>query len=171
MDALSLRTERLVMLALTAADVDEIAALYADPEVMRNIAGGARSRPETIARLEAYEQSWTTNGVGVWAIRDAETGGLLGEGGIHPAPQFGEDAIDFAITIGRRSWGSGVDFEAGEAIIDDTWQRHPGDLIHAMVLPDDVAGSSLLSRLKFALTGVRESHGQAHQVWAITRHG
>jgi len=168
-NAPSLRTDRLVLLPLSAADVDEAAALYSDPEVMRHVSGGIRTRPETLKRLEACEHDWSASGIGIWAIRDATTGGLLGEGGVHPDSRVADGAMAFSITIGRRSWGSGVDLEAGRAIVDDAWDRHPCAAIQSTVLPEDVSGSGVLSRLDFVLTGVRDFGGEPHQIWALDR--
>jgi len=168
-DAPALRTERLVLLPLGAADIDEIAAMYADAEVMRHVADGVRSRAETTAALGASENCWRSNGWGLWAIRDAATGGLLGEGGLRPTAVIEGAAADFGITLGRRSRGSGLATEAGAAIIDDAWNRYGGDLIHATVLPDDTSNSAVLRRLGFTMTGVRTVQGQPHQIWVMSR--
>jgi len=154
---------------LGTADLDEIAALFADAEVMRHVAGGVMTRPETNETLLACEQSWQTNGWGRWAIRDAATGGLLGEGGLTPTTVIDGAAVDFGFTLGRRGWGTGFATEAGATIIDDAWNRYGGDLIHATLTPDNTSGSSLLRQLGFTLTGVRTAEGQAHQIWVISR--
>lgn len=169
MDASALRTDRLVLLPLGAADIDEIAALFADTEVMRHAAGGAITRAGTAEVLSASELSWQSNGWGRWAIRDATTGGLLGEGGLRPTTNIDGTATDFVITLGRRGWGSGLAFEASAAIIDDAWRRYGGDLIHSLVSPEDVSSSSVLRHLGFTMTGVGTIRGQTHQIWVISR--
>lgn len=169
MDASALRTERLVLLPLGAADIDEIAALFADTEIMRHVAGGVMTRSETAKTLAASERSWQSNGWGRWAIRDAATGGLLGEGGLRPTAEIQGIAADFGFTLGRRGWGTGLASEAGAEIVDDAWRRYGGDLIHATVLPENTASSSVLRQLGFAMTGIRTILGQAHQIWVINR--
>jgi len=164
-----LRTERLVLLPLCAADIDEIAALFADAEVMRHVAGGVITRSETAETLAASERSWQSNGWGRWAIRDADTGGLLGEGGLRPTTEIEGVVADFGFILGRRGWGTGLASEAGEAIVDDAWRRYGGDLIHAIVLPENTASSSVLRQLGFTMTGIRTMLGQAHQIWVTSR--
>lgn len=169
MDAPALRTERLILLPLGTADIDEIAAMYADAEVMRHAARGVRNRAETTAALGTSERCWRSNGWGLWAIRDATTGGLLGEGGLQPISGIEGAVVDFGITLGRRSRGSGLTTEAGIAIIDDSWNRYRGDLIHATVLPDDTSGAAVLRCLSFTMARVDTVEDQPHQVWVASR--
>jgi len=168
-DAPALRTERLVMLPLGPADIDEIAALYADIEVMAHVAGGVMSRARTIDSLARSERSWKLNGWGLWAIRNAETGGLIGEGGLQPDSLIDGAVADFGIILGRRSWGSGLGTEAAAAMIDDAWTRFSGDLIHAIVVPDNIASSALLRGIGFTHTGTRPVGGQPHEIWVTSR--
>jgi len=157
------------MLPLGPADIDEIAALYADAEVMRHVFGGVMTRAQTIDALARTERCWRSNGWGLWAIRDAETGGLLGEGGLQPDSLIDGATADFDITLGRRSWGTGIGTEAATVIIEDAWQRYPGDLIHAIVVPDNTASSSLLRRVGFTPAGDHSINGQPHETWVISR--
>ena len=66
MAAPTLFTDRLVLMPLGPADLDEVAALLADPEVMRHVDGGMRSRPETADLLASAERNWKK-----WMIRRA----------------------------------------------------------------------------------------------------
>jgi len=157
------------MLPLGPADIDEIAALYADAEVMRHVSGGVMTRAQTIDALARNERCWRSNGWGLWAIRDAETGGLLGEGGLQPDSLIDGAVADFGFTLGRRSWATGVGIEAATAILDDAWLRFPGDVIHAIVVPDNTASSSLLRGVGFTRIGDGTINGQPHETWVIRR--
>ena len=169
MDAPALRTERLVMLPLGPADIDEIAALYADAEVMRHVAGGVMARAQTIDALARTERCWKSNKWGLWAIRNAETGGLIGEGGLQPDSLIDGAMTDFGITLGRRSWGTGLGTEAATAIIDDAWLRYTGNAIHAIVAADNAASAALLRNVGFAPAGHLAIHDQPHETWVIRR--
>lgn len=169
MDASSLRTERLVILPLSSSDIDEVAALYADPEVMRHVANGVLTRSQTSEYLSASEHSREQNRWGLWAIRDATTGGLLGESGIRPFTEIADAAIEFGITLGRRNWRAGIATEASEVILDDVWTIFPGSRIHASVQPDNTAGHAVLRKLNFKSAGKQSLHGQPHQIWVLSR--
>ena len=77
MESSTLHTERLVLLQLGPADLDETAALYGDPEVMRDVAGGMKDRAQTAEMLEKVAESWRVRGYGLWAIRDSASGASI----------------------------------------------------------------------------------------------
>ncbi len=168
-DALALRTERLVMLPLGPADIDEIAALHADIEVMRHVAGGTMTRAQTIDALARSERCWRSNDWGMWAIRNAETGGLVGAGGLQPDSMIDGAVADFCLTLGRRIRSTGISTEAAAAILDDAWQRFDGDVIHSIIAADSPAMSSLLRIVGFTDAGTITISGQPHETWVISR--
>ena len=65
----------------TAADLDAIAAMWADPEVTRHITGVPSTREESWARLLRYAGLWPLLGFGYWLVEDRATGRFLGEVG------------------------------------------------------------------------------------------
>lgn len=169
MAAPTLLTDRLVMIPLGPGDLDEIAALYADAEVMRHVAEGVRTRPETAETLAAAEKNWKTQGWGLWAIRDSTTGGLVGEGGLQPLHDVDGASVDFGYTLGRRHWGKGIATEAGEIMLADAWTRYEGDTIHAVVDPDHLASQAVLKKLRFRRQGRQMVGATEQDVWAIRR--
>ena len=171
MDAPTLRTERLVLLPLGPADLDEAAALYSDEAVMRYVDGGTRDRATTAHLLEANERCWKSDGWGLWAIRNAETGAFLGEGGLQRLTDVTGAQGDFGYTISRRNWDKGIATEAGNAILYDAWRRFPGDQIHALVHPDNSASGAVLRKLGFRRLDDELIHGLEQQVWEIQRLG
>ncbi len=174
-EAPTLRTERLVMIPLSAADLDETAALYGDPDVMQFVAGGVMDRPTTAAVLGDAAESWKHHGYGLWAIRDASTGAFLGEGGLQRSPPLdGVDtdvAVDFGYTLCRRGWGNGYATEAGQALLQDAWERYDGPEIHALVTSDNLPSHEVLRKLRFTRVARLMQHDRAHQLWAVERPG
>ncbi len=76
-----LETERLRLRGHAAADFDAVAAMWADPDVVRHIGGRPSTREESWARLLRYPGMWALLGYGFWAIEEKASGRLLGEGG------------------------------------------------------------------------------------------
>jgi len=144
-----LRTARTVLIPLSVADLDEVAALYGDEEVMRYLDGGTRTREETRSNLQAAERCWRAEGWGRWAIRDADTGGLVGEGGLQHNFDIEGAPVSFSIVVSRRVWNQGYGTEAGHVILDDAWDRYAADAVHAVVHPDNQAAAALLRKLAF----------------------
>lgn len=154
---------------LGPADLDEVAALLADPEVMRHVDGGVRTRPETADALAANDRNWKKVGWGLWAIRDATTGGLVGEGGLQPVDDVEGIAVDFGLTLGRRHWGKGLASEAGAVILDDAWARYDGDTIHAVVSLENDSSRAVLERLGFRRADTTLIRGTTQELWAVER--
>jgi RimJ/RimL family protein N-acetyltransferase len=68
-----LTTERLLLRPLREDDLDDLAALHADPDVTRFLSGGrSRSREETAEKLHRALQHWRQYGFGTFAVRTTE---------------------------------------------------------------------------------------------------
>lgn len=159
----------MILMPLSSADLDEIGALYGDDVVMDLVDGGARTRDQTKSALAATERCWRAEGWGLWALRDATTGGLIGEAGLQHLFDVDGASIDFGFTIARRFWNQGYATEAGHVILTDAWDRYGGDLIHAITHPDNRASASVLRTLGFRLVEERLIHGQPQHLWEIQR--
>jgi RimJ/RimL family protein N-acetyltransferase len=77
-----LRTPRLILDSHTEADLDEVAAIWADPVTTRHISTSAITRADSWGRILRYAGSWALAGFGTWAVRDAATGRLAGSAGL-----------------------------------------------------------------------------------------
>jgi RimJ/RimL family protein N-acetyltransferase len=150
-------------------DLDEISALYDDAAVMEYVDGGTRTREQTKSALAAAARCWRAEGWGLWAIRDAETGGLIGEAGLQHLFGVEGASVDFGFTIARRFWRDRYATEAGHVILADAWDRYPGDLIHAVTHPANEGSEATLHTLGFRLAEERLVHGQMRNVWEIQR--
>lgn len=157
------------MLPLSTADLDEVATLYADEAVMEHIDGGTRTREQTRSSLGAAERCWKSEGWGLWAIRDAETGGLVGQGGMQHLTDVEGAEVDFGVTVAKRHWGKGLATEAGHVILLDAWDRYRGDLIHAISHPANRANAELLRKLGFRRVENRLIRGTTQQLWEVPR--
>ena len=169
MSASPLRTERTILMPLSTDDLDEVGALYGDDAAMEYVEGGVRTRGQTKSALAASERCWRAEGWGLWAIRDAETGGLIGECGLQHLFEVDGAPIEFRFTITKRHWDNGYATEAGHVIILDAWERYSGDLIHAVCHPDDAASAAILHKLGFREVGPRMIHSVTQRLWEIQR--
>ncbi|MEM7140299.1 MAG: GNAT family N-acetyltransferase [Actinomycetota bacterium] len=154
---------------LTSADLDEVGALYGDDSVMEFVDGGIRSRDQTKSALAAAERCWRAEGWGLWSIRDAHTGGLIGECGLQHLFDVDGAAVDFGFTIAKRQWSKGYATEAGHVILADAWERYDGDLIHAVTHPENNASATVLHKLGFRESDQRMIHGIIQVLWEIQR--
>ncbi|MEW9838163.1 GNAT family N-acetyltransferase [Mesorhizobium marinum] len=79
----TIETERTVLRAHRLEDLDDYAALWADPVVTRFIGGVARTREESWIRMLRYAGMWQLVGYGLWIVEEKATGRLVGEAGFH----------------------------------------------------------------------------------------
>lgn len=94
----TLITERLRLDAHTLDDFDSLAALWADPLVVRYIGGTPRDREDSWGRLMRYVGHWALLGYGYWAVRDKQSGEYLGSIG------FSNFLRDITRRSTRRKW-------------------------------------------------------------------
>lgn len=96
-----LETPRLVLDGHTRDDFEPLAALWADPEVVRHISGKPSTRQESWARLLRYRGLWSILGYGYWAVRERETGRFIGDVGF---ADFKRDAQPSMSGVPEAGW-------------------------------------------------------------------
>ena len=158
-----------MILPLNSADLDEVAALYADDEVMAAIDGGVRTREQAKSSLAAAERCWKSEGWGMWAVRDATTGGFVAEAGLQHLTDVEGAQVEFGYTLARRHWNQGFATEAGHAILLDAWSRYTGDLIHAITQPHEQTHAAALRTMGFRRVDDRLIHGTTKYLWEVPR--
>lgn len=81
LDIPTLETARLTLRGHRPEDLDELLALWGDPQVTRFIGGKTFGREEVWARLLRYLGHWAAAGYGFWQVRERKTGRFVGEVG------------------------------------------------------------------------------------------
>jgi RimJ/RimL family protein N-acetyltransferase len=85
----TLVTDRLVMAPHTTADFDELAAMWADPAVVRLLGGVPSNEEDSWARLLRYAGNWALLGHGFWCVRRRDSGAYVGDVGFLEARRSG----------------------------------------------------------------------------------
>jgi RimJ/RimL family protein N-acetyltransferase len=115
---LQLETERLLLRRWHTGDLEPIAALSADPEVMEHFPATLSGTEAAllIARLEA---GFERDGYGFWAVELRETGALAGFVGLSPVPEEIRlaPAVEIGWRLARTQWGRGIAHEAASAAL------------------------------------------------------
>jgi ribosomal-protein-alanine N-acetyltransferase len=104
-----LETNRLLLRHLEPDDLDDLFALYQDPDVVRHIPDA----PQTLA--EVNEQlDWFLHGhprhseLGLWATIYKPTSQFIGRCGLLPWTIDGQAEVEVAYTIAQSHWGRGA---------------------------------------------------------------
>lgn len=76
-----LESDRLILRPHRVGDLDDVAAMWADPVVVRQVTGTPSSRPESWGRVLRYIGHWQALGFGYWVVEARDDGRFLGEVG------------------------------------------------------------------------------------------
>jgi RimJ/RimL family protein N-acetyltransferase len=147
-------TERLVLRRWSDEDAPALAAINADPEVMRYIGGGRPlGRRLSDDLLTRFEREWDERGFGLWAVEEADAPGqLLGFCGL-TVPMFLPEVLP-AVEVGWRlapaAWGRGIATEAARAAIAFGFGELGMREIIAIVHPDNRRSVRVCEKLGMA---------------------
>jgi RimJ/RimL family protein N-acetyltransferase len=127
-------TERLTMRGFTNDDLDEMAAISADPEVTKWVGDDdGLSREDTWRRMAYWVGHWELRGFGQWALIERETGRLVGRAGLLEPDAW--PGVEVGWLVAREHWGRGFAPEAGRASME--WAREELGLTHIISLIED----------------------------------
>lgn len=160
-------TERLVIRGFTADDLAGLAALYADPEVMRYIPYGVLDAPAVDRVLAKYARVDEEHGFTVWAVVDRRTGRFLGDAGFGVYEPTGEPELGYSLA--RSAWGNGYASEAAAACIDAAFAHLEARRLVAIVDVENTASARVAERVGMQRQGIVDAHGRPHILLARER--
>lgn len=159
-------TERLRLRALRKNDLDDYAALKADPEVTRHLGGGGPwDRDRSWRHLAFLIGHWQLAGSGMWALEQKETGTFLGLAGF--AEPEGWPGCELAWTLARRWWGHGYATEGARAALDYAFTVIKKDRVISLIHPENRASIRVAERLGQSLQGRIDHFGREMLCYGI----
>jgi ribosomal-protein-alanine N-acetyltransferase len=166
-----LETGRLILRRLTMDDLDDLAALYRDPEVRRWFPEGVLTREETRAELAwVIDVYYRQYGYGLWAAVLKETGAFVGRCGLLPWEIGGRTEVEVAYLLDPAHWGRGLATEAARAIVAHAFATLPVDRLICLLDPGN--GASRAVAVKIGMTLLWDDYVDEHgssQVYAVDR--
>jgi RimJ/RimL family protein N-acetyltransferase len=110
-------TSRLRLRAWRDADVEHLAAIYADPESVRYLR--YYDLDGTRAQVERFKAHWVRHGFGLWAVEHRATGRFIGRVGLMHHDDWTASPHDAEVgwVIERDMWGQGLASEGGAAAL------------------------------------------------------
>lgn len=140
----TIETDRLRLRMFRDSDVDNLAALFADPEVMRYVGNGEPvDRAEAEKALASIIAHWERHGFGRWAIEDKETGEFVGYGGLRSL--FGTPEIVYHFAT--RHWGKGFATEMARASLRWGFAQRGFQQVVAIAKPENAASIHVMEKL------------------------
>lgn len=119
-----LRTPRLVLRRWRDDDVDALAVINADPQVMRHFFAPL-THEQTARTIADYEASFATRGYGPWAVEVAGVDGLIGLTGLLPVrfEAHFTPAVHLIAKFAAHAWRQHYGLEAAQAVLRDGFER------------------------------------------------
>jgi len=150
-------TDRLQLRAWRSDDLDELAEVFAQPEVWEYPFGRGFERDETERFLNRQIEDWEGHGFGRYAVVGRETGELAGYAGLQYGWWFHEiaDEVEVGWRFGRQFWGKGFATEAARATLRVGFDELGVEQIVAVIEPANVSSRHVAERL--GLEVVRET--------------
>lgn len=162
-----LETKRLLLRHQVPTDLDDLWALYCDPEIIKYIPDAPRTREEAKDELE-----WHMNGhprnpqLGLWATIHKETGGFIGRCGLLPWTIDGQEEVEVAYTIGREFWGQGLGTEAARAILHYGFRELNLTRLISLIDPENIASQKVAE--KIGMKFEKEGHDELGTFWVYS---
>jgi RimJ/RimL family protein N-acetyltransferase len=121
---IQLKTERLLLRPWRESDLEPVAEITSDPEVMRFF-HLTRTRAQSDAWVARTQAHIDRHGFGVWAVEAPGVADLIGFVGLVHVPDDVPcaPAIEAAWTFGARWWRQGYCTEAAAAAMRDGFER------------------------------------------------
>lgn len=146
-------TPRLSLRRFQAGDLDELAEVFAKPEIWRFPYGRGFTRDETSAFLTAQVHEWQTCGFGCWVARDRESEKIVGYVGLS-VPLFLPDILP-AVEVGWRfdpdAWGRGYATEGAIEALRQAFETLGLEEVCSVPQADNPASSRVCDRLGMRL--------------------
>jgi [ribosomal protein S5]-alanine N-acetyltransferase len=142
-----LETPRLLLRNFQLDDIPQLAAILADPQVMKFAPNGVLSTAETEAKVAGFMRSYQTFGFGKWAVIHKASLELIGYCGIalenidqHPEREVG-------YRLATRYWGQGLATEAAAATVKYGLQQLKLPYLLGIVARANVASVRVLEKV------------------------
>jgi RimJ/RimL family protein N-acetyltransferase len=164
---LPIQTERLCIRPFDSGDVDPMADVYGDAEVMRHVCIGVLDRAGTAALLEDYRRAQEQRGFSTWAVVEKASGTVIGDVGFGLYEPTDEPELGY--TLAASAWGRGYALEAARACVAAAFAHLPQRRLVAKIEPENERSLRLAQRLGMRTVETVNVDGVPHLLLALER--
>lgn len=163
-------TERLIGREMSRRDLDFIASLLADPEVMRHYPK-CYSRSEAAGWVDRQVARYAEDGHGLWLVLERESLEPVGQVGLLIQEVEGEREPEIGYLIHRPFWRRGYASEAALATRDLAFGTFGYDRVVSLIRPENLPSQGVAGRLGMTPARSAVFAGLEHLVFSVSRHG
>jgi RimJ/RimL family protein N-acetyltransferase len=139
-----IETARLRLRMFRREDLDDLASMFSDPQVMRYVADGKPAGRDVADKaLTSVIDHWGRYGFGRWAAEDKATCNFVGFGGLRSL--FGLPEVVYHFTPPH--WGKGLATELAHASLRYGFEEHQFERIVAIAKPENTASIHVMEKL------------------------
>ncbi len=146
----TIKTERLELRPMLASDAVAFFEFYSDPETMRFIGAGKTvdSVDEVRLSIEKHQKThYQEHGLGLWAVRLAESETLIGHCGVLFWEIDGFREHEIAYLLGKQFCGKGYATEAAIAVRDWGFRKRKFSRMVSLMYPDNLSSKKVAERV------------------------
>jgi RimJ/RimL family protein N-acetyltransferase len=152
-------TPQLVFREMTLDDLDDMAALLGDPEVMRYYPH-PKNRDQASAWITWNQRLYHDHGVGLWLLTLRETGEFVGDCGLTPQQVDGVTEIEVGYHIRSALQGRGLATEAAAACRNYAREVLGLERLIAIIDPRNRPSQRVAEKLGMVLERDSDNHGR-----------
>jgi RimJ/RimL family protein N-acetyltransferase len=152
-------TPRLAFREMTQDDLDDMAALLGDPQVMRHYPH-PKSREEALAWIEWNQRLYREHGFGLWLLTLRATGEFVGDCGLTPQPVDGVTELEVGYHVRAALQGRGLATEAATACRDYARDILGADRLIAIIDPRNRPSQRVAEKLGLVLERQTDNWGR-----------
>jgi RimJ/RimL family protein N-acetyltransferase len=166
----TVETARLLLRPWSESDTDELARLYADPEVMRYMSTRPLTQEESAGVSAGMLRQWQEHGFGPWAVIEKAGGCWIGRIGLDALREWPDPHnIEVGWELHRAWWGQGLATEGALAALRFGFEVCGLERIISATVPDNLASRRVMEKAGLRYQGIRR-YGNTDVVWyAIDR--
>lgn len=139
-----IETARLRLRPFTPEDLDDMYPIYSNPEVVRYVGKGVRTREETEIGL-FYTIEHYRHGFGMWAVVDKMDNKTIGRCGLCFLDRTPE--VELGYVLDKPYWGKGLATEASLASLKYGFEEIQLDRIVAIAHPLNLASRRVMEKV------------------------
>ncbi len=165
----TIETNNLFLRPFSRADLDDLAALNGDREIMKYISPPL-SKEQVAVVIDWFTAEWDRLGYGWFALFERATGDFVGQCGLQclEGKPDAED-IEIAFVISKTYWGKGYATEAAQAVLTFGFKEAGLERIVALTMEENTPSQRVLDKLGFQYEGNRKLYERTVMYYSLRR--
>jgi RimJ/RimL family protein N-acetyltransferase len=159
-------TPRLLLRPFETSDLDDVAALFGDEDVMRFI-GPVRTREESEQKLQKMIAEFSELGFGMFAVIDRREKKFIGRCGLQKLDS--STLIELGYTFIKSAWGKGYATESSKAILHKAFGEWGLDTVVAVAVPENRVSVRVMEKLGMQYERSETFYGKTCVLYSILK--